>query len=163
MRIDTGGAAIGDCVPVCTLAVRNTGSADFERCLVEMVEFSGTLPPNVSLSMTLCTANQIQSNERGRFLLSAGQEVMIPMAFHRRQRANEWFLVDERGARHFFSADPTKMIVRIYGGPAPGNALVFINTDAGWRAMPSLSTVSSDTTPRTLSGAGLGANGQLTG
>jgi hypothetical protein len=163
VRTDIGGAAIGDCVPVCTLTVRNIGKADFERCLVEIVEFSGTLPPNAALPMTLRSANQIRSNERGRFLLSAGQEVVIPLAFHRPQRANEWFLVDEHGARHFFSADATKMIVRIYGGPAPGNALVFINTDAGWKAMPTVSTVPSDATLRTLSRTGLGAIGQLTG
>ena len=155
VRIDTAGPDIGDYVPVCTLAVRNIGSTEFDRCLVEMLEFSGTLPSSVPLPMTLRSANQIRSNERGRFLLSAGQEVLIPLAFHRSQRANEWFLVDEHGARHFFSADPTKMIVRIYGGPAPGNALIFINTDAGWRAMPTISTVPSDATLRNLSGTGL--------
>jgi hypothetical protein len=163
VRIDTAGTEIGDYVPVCTLAVRNIGSTDFERCLVEMVEFSGTLPPNISLPMTLRTVNQIRSNERGRFLLSAGQEVMIPMAFHRPQRANEWFLVDEHDASHSFSADPTKMLVRIFGGPAPGSALVFINTDAGWRAIPTISTVPSDATLRSLSGRGLDAAAPLTG
>jgi hypothetical protein len=114
-----------------------------------MVEFSGTLTPNCALPLTLRSANQIRSNKRGRFLLSAGQEVLIPLAVHRPQRANEWFLVDEHGEKHFFSANPTKMILRIYGGPSPGNALVFINTDAGWRAMPTVSTVPSDATLRT--------------
>jgi hypothetical protein len=99
----------------------------------------------------------------GRFLLSAGQEVIIPLAFRRPQRANEWFLVDDAGAKHFFSADPTKMIVRIYGGPAPGNALVFIIADAGWKAMPTVSTVPSDVSLRTMSGTRFGGLGSLIG
>ncbi|MCC8966461.1 hypothetical protein H8A95_30090 [Bradyrhizobium sp. Pear76] len=96
------------------LAVKNIGKTDLERCLIEMIEFSGTLPPNIVLPLTLRTANQIRGDERGRFLLSAGQEAIIPLAFHRPQRANEWFLVDGSGTKHFFSADSTKMIVRIY-------------------------------------------------
>lgn len=155
VRIAPGGAGIGDYVPVCALALKNIGTTDLERCLVEMIEFSGTLPPNIALPLTLRTANQIRGDERGRFLLSSGQEAIIPLAFHRPQRANEWFLVDDSGTKHFFSADPTKMIVRIYGGPAPGNALVFINTDAGWKALPMVSTVSSDVTLWSISAARL--------
>lgn len=150
VRVEAGGAGIGDYVPVCTLGIRNIGRTDFERCAVELVEFTGTLPPNAALPLTLRSANQIRSHECGRFLLSAGQEVKVPLAFHRPQRANEWFLFDEHGAKHFFSADPTKMLVRIYGGPAPGNALVFINTDAGWHAMPTVSTIPSDATLHSL-------------
>jgi hypothetical protein len=41
----------------------------------------------------------------------------------------------------FLSANPTKLILRIYGGPSPGNALVFVDTDASWRAMPSVKTI----------------------
>jgi hypothetical protein len=128
-----------------------------------MIEFSGTLPPNIAMPLTLRTANQIRGDERGRFLLSAGQEANIPLAFHRPQRANEWFLVDDSGTKHFFSADPTKIILRVYGGPAPGNALVFINTDAGWKALPTVSTVPSDVTLWSMSAARLDSLGPLTG
>jgi hypothetical protein len=163
VRIAPGGAVIGDYVPICTLAVKNIGKTDLERCLVEMIEFSGTLPPNIALPLTLRTANQIRGDERGRFLLSAGQEAIIPLAFHRPQRANEWFLVYDSGTKHFFSADPTKMILRVYGGPAPGNALVFINTDAGWKALPTVSTVPSDVTLWSMSAARLDSLGPSTG
>jgi hypothetical protein len=158
--IAAGGAGVGDYVPVCTLAVKNIGKTDLERCLVEMIEFSGTLPPNIALPLTLRTANQIRGDERGRFLLSAGQEAIIPLAFHRPQRANEWFLVDDSGTKHFFSADPTKIIVRIYGGPAPGSALVFINTDAGRKALPTVSTVPSGVTLWSMSTAPLDSLGR---
>ena len=94
VRIEAGGAGIGDYIPVCPLAIKNIGKIDFERCLVEMIEFSGTLPPNVALPLTLRAANQIRGNERGRLLLSAGQETIIPLVFHRPQRANEWFFVE---------------------------------------------------------------------
>jgi hypothetical protein len=163
VRIEAGGAGIGDYIPVCTLAIKNIGKTDFERCLVEMIECSGTLPPNVHLPLTLRAANQIRGNERGRFLLSAGQEAIIPLMFHRLQRANEWFFVDDSGTKHFFSADPTKMILRVYGGPAPGNALVFINTDAGWKALPTVSTVPSDVTLWDMSAARPDSLGPLTG
>jgi hypothetical protein len=96
----------------------------------------------------LRTASQVRARQQGRFLLSAGQEVTIPLALHRVQRANEWFLIDETGETYFLGANPAKMIVRIYGGPSPGNALVFIDTDVGWRAVPSVSTVASDVTLR---------------
>ena len=89
--------------------------------------------------------------------------MIIPLAFHRPQRANEWFLVDDSGTKHFFSADPTKMILRVYGGPAPGNALVFINTDAGWKALPTVGTVPSDVTLWSMSAARLDSLGPLTG
>ena len=160
VRIAPGGAGIGDYIPVCTLALKNIGTTDLERCLVEVIEFSGTLAPNMALPLTLRTANQIRCGERGRFLLSSGQEAIMPLAFHRPQRANEWSLLDDSGNKHFFSADPTKIIMRIYGGPAPGNALVFINTDAGWKALPTVSTVPSDVTLRSMSATPLDSLGR---
>jgi hypothetical protein len=76
----------------------------------------------------------------------AGQQAIIPIVFRSPQRADEWFLFDENGQHHFIPANPTKMLLRVYGGAAPGAAVVFINTDAGWNAMPSIETVSTDFT-----------------
>jgi hypothetical protein len=146
VRVQAGGAQIGDFEPVCSLVIRNIGQTDFERCLVEMTEFSGVLPPKMPMPLMLRTASQIRARQHGRFLLSAGQEVTVPLVFHRTERANEWVFIDETGERYFFGANPTKTIVRIYGGPSPGNALVFIDTDADWRALPSVRTVASDVT-----------------
>ncbi len=142
--VQTGGAQIGDFKPVCSLVLKNIGQAEFDRCFVEMTEIVGRPPANMPMPFILRTASQIRKNERGRFSLSSGQDVVIPIAFHRAQRPNEWFFISEAGQKYFFSADPTKLIARIYGGPSPGNALVFLNTDAGWNAMPSVETVASD-------------------
>jgi hypothetical protein len=66
--------------------------------------------------------------------------------FRRDNRRNEWFFIDENAEKYFRAPDPTKMIVRIYGGPAPGNALVYLDVDAGWNPFPSVKTVPSDFT-----------------
>ena len=50
----------------------------------------------------------------------------------------------ERSTKYFVSAHPTKMLLRILGGRSPGNALVFIDTDAGSHALPMVKTVPSD-------------------
>jgi hypothetical protein len=47
------------------------------------------------------------------------------------------------GKKYFLSAAPTKMILPIYGGPAPGNALVSIDVDAGWKVFATVKTVPS--------------------
>jgi hypothetical protein len=144
VRVQTGGAQIGDFKPVCSLVLKNIGQAEFDNCSVEITEITGRPIANMPMPFVLRTASQIRRNERGRFSLLAGQDVVIPLTFYRVQRANEWFFISETEERYFFSADPTKLIARIYGGLSPGNALVFINTDAGWNAMPSVRTVASD-------------------
>jgi hypothetical protein len=143
VRIDSGGTQLGDYLPVATLFIRNIGGRNFERCLVEMAEFSGVVPRELPMPLALRTQTQIRADERGRFLLSAGQEVAIPRAFRRAQRANEWYLIDDSGKAHFFSANPTKMLLQLHGGPSPGSAVAFIDTDAGWSAIPSVRTVPS--------------------
>jgi hypothetical protein len=144
VSVQTGGPQIGDFKPVCSLVLKNVGQVGFDECFVEMTEIVSRPPDNMPMPFTLRTAAQIRKNEQGRFSLSAGQDVVIPLTFRRAQRANEWFFIGETGERYSYSADPTKLIARIYGGPSPGNALVFINTDAGWNAMPSVETVASD-------------------
>jgi hypothetical protein len=139
--IKTPGARIDDFRPVCTLVVANTGARQFERCVVQMVEMSGNIPDGMPLPLTLRTDSQIRNNERGPFGLPSRQEVMIPLAFHAPKRAHEWFLFDENGQRYFIPANPTKIVLRIFGGVSPGSALVFIDTDAGWNALPSIETV----------------------
>jgi hypothetical protein len=148
VRVEAGGAQIGDYKPVCSLAIRNIGKTEFERCFVEMIEFSEVVPHKMPMPFAFRTAAQIRAGAEGRFSLSAGQEVIIPVVFHRQQRANEWFLIDDRGEKYFFPANPTKMLLRLYGGPSPGNALLFVDTDAGWHATPSVSTVPSEYTMR---------------
>jgi hypothetical protein len=144
VRIEAGGTWLGDFKPLATLVIRNIGPTDFERCLVEMTEFSGVLPKGLPMPLTLRTQSQTRANEKGRFMLSTGQEVSIPLAFHRPQRANEWYLIDDAGKPHFFSANPTKMLLRLFGGPSAGGALAFIDTDASWNALPSVKTVPSE-------------------
>jgi hypothetical protein len=146
VRVTDGGAAIATFKPVCSLVIRNIGNTDFDRCLVEMTEMSGTVPDNLTIPFLMRTDAQIRDKLRGPFVLLRGQEAVIPLLFHRPQRSNEWFFADERGTTFFLSANPTKLILRIYGGPSPGNALVFVDTDAGWNAMPSVKTVPSDFT-----------------
>lgn len=142
--IKTPGAKIGDYQPVCCLVVTNTGRRQFDHCLVQMTELSRVAPERMPMPLTLRTDAQIRNNERGSFPIFAGQQVIIPLAFRSPQRANEWFLFDENGQSYFIPADPTKILLRIYGGAAPGAAEVFINTDAGWNAMPSVRTVPTD-------------------
>jgi hypothetical protein len=96
------------------------------------------------LPFTLRTDSQIRNNQRGSFALLAGQEITIPLAFHSPNRSNEWFMFDENGKRYFIPANPAKLLLRIYGGAAPGSALVFVDTDAGWNALPSVQTVPTD-------------------
>jgi hypothetical protein len=146
VRIKTAGAKIDDFRPVCALVLANTGDKEFERCLVQMTEFSGVLPDGMPLPFTLRTDSQIRNDQRDSFSLLARQETMIPLAFHAPKGENEWFLFDENGQRYFIPANPMKMLLHIYGGAAPGSALAFIDTDAGWNALPSVQTVPKDFT-----------------
>jgi hypothetical protein len=144
--IRTPGAKVGDYQPVCCLVITNTSQREFDRCVVQMTELSRAMPAGMPMPLTLRTDAQIRNSERGPFPIFAGQQVVVPLAFRSSQRANEWFLFDENGRSHFIPTDPTKMLLRIFGGDAPGAAEVFINTDAGWNAMPSVRTVSNDFT-----------------
>jgi hypothetical protein len=142
--IKTPGAKIGDYQPVCCLVVTNIGQRAFDRCLLQMTEFSRSTPEGMPMPFTLRTDSQIRNNERGSFPILPAQQAIVPLAFRSPQRANEWFLFDENGQNYFIPADPTKMLLRIYGGAAPGAAVAFIDTDAGWNAMPSIQTVPTD-------------------
>ena len=144
VRVKTPGAKINDYQPVCCLVVANTSQNEFERCLVQMTEFSGEAPERMPIPLTLRTDAQIRNKERGSFPLLTGQEAVIPLVFRSPQRSNEWFFFDENGQNYFIPINPTKVLVRIYGGGGPGAALVFIDTDAGWNAMPSVQTVPTD-------------------
>jgi hypothetical protein len=128
---------------VCSLVIKSIAAKEFDRCFVEMIEFSGIAPDGMPMPLQLRTGVQIRAGERGHFSLASGQEVVVPLAFCP-ERRNEWFFFDESGKAYFIPANPTKMILRIYGGGAPGNALVFIDVDAGWKAFPSIKTVPSD-------------------
>jgi hypothetical protein len=144
VRIQTGGAEIGDFKPVCFSCSEKYRAGRVRPMLCRDDGNCRSPPGQYAHAVLIENGLTNTKNERGRFSLSAGQDVVIPLAFYRAQRANEWLFISEAGERYFFSADPTKLIARIYGGPSPGNALVFINTDAGWNAMPSVETVASD-------------------
>jgi hypothetical protein len=144
VSITAGGPRLGDYDPVASLTIRNIGKSEFKRCRVELVEMSGPLPKAMPMPLDLPTAPQLRAKKKGAFRLSAGQTVSVPIFLHCPRRANEWFLIDERRERHPFSANPTKMILRLFGGPNPGNVLVIVDADAGWRAMPSVATIASD-------------------
>ncbi len=144
VRIEPGGPPFGDFTPVAMLFLRNIGTRNFDQCVVEMTEFSRVLPKGLPMPLALRTQGQIRANERGRFLLPAGQEVPIPLAFYRPRRANEWYLFDDTGKHYFFRAHPTKTLLRIYGGPSPGSVLPYIDVDTRWRALTSVETVPSE-------------------
>jgi hypothetical protein len=158
VRMKTPGARIGDYQPVCCLVVTNTSQKAFERCLVQMTEFTRAIPERMAMPLTLRTDSQIRNSERGAFFLLAGQEAVIPLAFRSPHRNNEWFLIDENGQSYFIPADPTKMLLRIYGGAGPGGALVYIDSDAGWNAFPSVETKPTDFTLNAAADAAAVAN-----
>ena len=65
---------------VCAIDVENSGSvAELDNCLVEMTEFSGTVPAGMKMPATLRSAGQIQGNRPGRLKLSRGQRKPIPI------------------------------------------------------------------------------------
>jgi len=146
VSMDLGARKLGDYEILCSLIIENVGPADLEDCLLEVTEISGRRPPEMPMPFVLRTDQQIRADERGRFTLSRGQKRAVPLAFRRTARANEWFFIDEDAKAYFRPSNPTKMIVRIYGGPAPGNALVYIDVDAGWNPFPSVRVVPSDYT-----------------
>jgi hypothetical protein len=158
VRIKSPGPKIKEVQPICALVLTNTGKRHFEKCLVQMTELSGTLPPGLPLPLTLRTDPQVRNNEKGPFALLSGQQMMIPLAYHSPNRPNEWFLFDENGERYFLPANPTKMVLHIYGGLSPGAALVFIDTDAAWNPFPLVETVHTDFTLRAAADPALGTN-----
>jgi hypothetical protein len=144
VAIKSSGASLGDYRPVCSLVLKNTGSHKFESCLAQMIEWSNPTPDRMPIPFSLRTDGQIRDQQHGPFVLLPSQDVMIPLVFHSPIRANEWLLFDEHGQRYFVPADPMKLLLRIHGGLSPGAAVAFINTDAGWNAMPSIETVPMD-------------------
>lgn len=146
VSITAGGAGLGDYEPVASLTIQNIGKTEFKKCFVEIVEMSGPLPKKMPIPLALPTALQLRAKKKGSFRLSVGQTVSVPIFVRRPQRANEWFLIDDLGERHFFSANPTKLILRLYGGPTPGNICVYVNTDASWKPIPNVETIPSDVT-----------------
>ena len=146
VRIDTVNARIGDYRPICSLGIKNISANDFGACLVQMVELSGTVPDGMPMPFVLRADRQIRAGERGRFPLSRGEEVILPLIFRGPIRANEWFLIDESGKKYFVPANSTKIIVHIYGAAGSAAALVSIDLDAGWNVFPSARTVTSDHT-----------------
>jgi nucleoside phosphorylase len=146
VRLDTVNARIDDYSPVCSLGIRNVSANDFSGCLVQIVELSGTVPGSMPMPFVLRTDRQIRAGTRDRFLLSKGQEAIIPLVFRGPVRANEWFFIDESGKKYFVPADSTKIIVHIFGCAGPAAALAFIDLDAHWNVFPRVKTVASDHT-----------------
>ena len=102
---------------VCAIDVENSGSvAELDNCLVEMTEFSGTVPAGMKMPATLRSAGQIQGNRPGRLKLSRGQRKPIPIFFTSTRRKNEWFFIDERGKKYPLVAQPARVCLQIYGG-----------------------------------------------
>jgi hypothetical protein len=129
---------------VCAIDVENSGAvAELDSCLVEMTEFSGTVPAGMKIPATLRSAGQIQGNRSGRFKLSSGQRKPIPIFFASTRRKNEWFFIDERGGKYPLVAQPTRISLQIYGGKETQVARLFIDTDAGWTPHPRLETVTN--------------------
>jgi hypothetical protein len=129
---------------VCAIDVENNRAAsELDNCLVEITEFSGTLPDGMKMPATLRSADQIQGNCFGRFKLSKGQRKPIPIFFVLRTRKNEWFFIDERGKKYPLTAQPTRVVLHIYGGKETRLVRLFIDVDAGWNPFPRLETVTN--------------------
>jgi hypothetical protein len=140
--LDANPSRIGDYTPVSAINITNIGPVDLDsRCLVSMEEFSGTWPPAMPKPLVLRTDGQIRGQRSGRFTLSKSQSKKIPLLFCGPVRKNEWYFFDENGGKHFLPAGPIKLVLRVYGGAEPITALVFIDTDAGWKAFPRLDIV----------------------
>jgi nucleoside phosphorylase len=146
IKLDTVNARIDDYRPVCSLGIENISAEDFDGCIVQIVDLSGVMPDGMAMPFVLRNDRQIRARERDKFPLSKRQKAVIPLIFQGPIRPNEWFFIDENGTKYFLPANPTKIIVRIYGGAAPGTALIFIDLDAGWHVFPSVKTVASDHT-----------------
>jgi hypothetical protein len=108
-----------------------------------MIEFSGAIPDRMPMPFVMRTDSQIRNHEHGHFALARGQKRLLPIVFRGPTRANEWFFFDENERKYFVPARPRKIILRIYGGCAPGNALVYLDIDPGWNVLPSVKTVPS--------------------
>ena len=90
-------ARIGDHRPLCSISMQNTGSADLERCLVQMEQFSGKLPDQMPMPLVLRTEGQIVSRDSGRFTLGPEQIKRVPLLFRSPPRTNEMYFFDENG------------------------------------------------------------------
>jgi hypothetical protein len=106
-----------------------------------MTEFSGAIPDGMKMPATLRSAGQIQGNRPGRFKLSKGQRKPVPIFFAHARRKNEWFFIDEQGQKYPLTAQPTRVVLQIYGGKETQVVRIFIDTDAGWKPHPNLEAV----------------------
>jgi hypothetical protein len=143
-RLDAAPSRVGDYQPICAVAIENISAKDLDRCQVQVEQFSGVRPVGMPMPLVLRTDGQIRNALNGRFMLSAGQPTTIPIVYKGPVRKNEWFFFDETGAHYLIPANPTKVVLGIYGGKFDGKLLVFIDTDAGWQPTPSMSTVANE-------------------
>jgi hypothetical protein len=138
------GAKIGDYTPISALLVSNIGDKDLEKCIIQMEQFSGTIPSTMPMPLVLRTDGQIRGERSGRFMLSKGQPKTVPILFVGPTRKDEWYFIDEHGKKYFVPAGPAKMVIGVYGGVESVKALVNVDVDAGWEAYPSVKTVPMD-------------------
>jgi hypothetical protein len=138
VALNNDAARVGDYRAVCSIVVTNTGARELDRCQVQITTLSGVKPDGMHLPFTLRTIEQIAGSKSGRFMLSKGQSITIPVLVFREQRKNEWFFFDENGKGFFVSANPIELSIRIYGGADPVETPLFVQTDAGSNPFPVL-------------------------
>ena len=116
----------------CSIVITNTGVIDRDGCLVQIDDYIGHKPLEMRIPFVLRTDGQLDGKREGRFQLSAGQPKRIPIIFRRSNRANDWFFFSEKGKRLGAFANPTILLVGVYGIGAPVRVRLFIDVDAGW-------------------------------
>lgn len=133
---------IGDYGVVCAITVRNEGDQNIDRCVAQVDQYSGVPSEKMPFPLALRTDSQIRGKIRGSFELLSGQSTVIPVLFRDIHRANEWYFFDEFGERHLVYANPIKLVLGVYcNNDKARKFLLAINTDAGWKPMPSLQAV----------------------
>ena len=152
--IKTPGAKIGDYQPVCCLVVTNTGRRQFDHCLVQMTELSRVPRNGCPCHLTLRTdcANSEQRTRLFSNICRAAGYYSTRLSFA--PTCERMVSVRREWSKLFHPSRSDQNAVRIYGGAAPGAAEVFINTDAGWNAMPSVRTVPTDFVLNQVASAG---------
>jgi hypothetical protein len=149
VALATSTARIGDYRPISAISIENTGSGDLERCLVQMEQFSGQVPPTMPMPLIMRTEGQIVSRDKGRFTLAPEQIKRVPVAFTSMPRTNELYFFDENGHAYLYPpgiyrAGPIRMVLGVYGGRMPGKVLIQLGTSEHGKIHTELKIVADD-------------------
>jgi hypothetical protein len=149
VALATSTARIADFRPIAAISIQNTGSAELERCLVQMEQFSGQVPPSMPMPLIMRTEGQIVSRDKGRFTLGPEQIKRVPLAFSSMPRTNELYFFDENGHAYLYPpglyrAGPIRMVLGVYGGRMPGKVFLQLGASEHGKMHVELQIVAED-------------------